>query len=220
MLVKDAKEIANISKGNSKMPGTTFAQDSFACVTGSKLAEVEGSVCHKCYARRIQKMRPSVNKGWKRNYESAVRLIGINPDSWIKACVFQIERESNKSKVFYHRWFDSGDLDSLDQLVAISDVAKETPHIKHWLPTRELGIVREFLQWFGSFPDNLTVRLSAPMIDQKPVSDVKGCNTSTVHTKAEKAHGWVCPAPDQGNNCGDCRACWDKLVPNVSYKKH
>ena len=29
-----------------------------------------------------------------------------------------------------------------------------------------------------------------------------------------------CKAYTRGNQCGDCRACWDKTVKNVSYKKH
>ena len=53
MTVKEAQESARISTGNSKMPGTTFAQDSFACKVGDKLAKIEGSVCKSCYARRI-----------------------------------------------------------------------------------------------------------------------------------------------------------------------
>jgi len=40
-------------------------------------------------------------------------------------------------------------------------------------------------------------------------------NTSTVVTE-----GATCPAPKQGNACGDCRACWDPKVKNVAYGKH
>ena len=217
MLVKEAKAIVNISNGNSKMPGTTFAQDSFACHVGNRLAKVENSVCSGCYARRIQKLRPSVNKGWTRNYESAVTMIHSNPDKWVKACVFQIERQTKKLQEPFHRWFDSGDLDSIEQLIAICDVAKATPDIKHWLPTREIAIVREFLAWFGDFPSNLCVRVSAPMIGDKPLGAFE--YTSTVHRKGHKVHGHKCPAPDQGNNCGKCRACWT-FKGNVSYTKH
>ena len=69
-------------------------------------------------------------------------------------------------------------------------------------------------------PSNLVIRLSAPMVDDKPV---KGVNTSTVH-KHGQVHGWLCPAPTQGNSCGygdnACRACWSPQVKNVSYRKH
>lgn len=216
LTLKAAKESVNISKGNSKMPGSTFAQDSFACKVGSKLAKVKGSVCESCYARKIQRLRPSVNQGWSANYEKATRLIATNPDQWIKACVFQILRIADKTDEQYHRWFDSGDIDSVDQLEAIVQVCLATPDIAHWLPTRELAIVRQWQAQGGVIPSNLVIRLSAPMVDMRPV---KGANTSTVH-KQNAPHGYACPARTQGNQCGDCRACWDKSVANVSYPKH
>lgn len=215
MLVKEAKKIANISNRNSKMPGTTFAQDAFACKVGSRLAKVKGSVCEACYARKIQNMRPSVNQGWTANYEKAVHLISVNPQKWIDACVFQINRAAEKTGEKFHRWFDSGDLDSVAQYEAILEVARRTPDVKHWLPTREIAIVRSYK---GKMPKNIVVRISSPMVGQKPVNGVK--NTSTVHRKGEIVYGIECPAYKQGNACGSCRNCWDASVANVSYKKH
>jgi hypothetical protein len=215
--LKAAKETVSITNRNTKMVGSAFSSDSFACKVGSRLANIKGSVCESCYARRIQKMRPSVNQGWTRNYEKSIDLIANAPHKWIAACVFQINRFAIKTGENYHRWYDSGDLDSLDQLKAIIEVAKQTPNIKHWLPTRELAIVRSYK---GKVPSNLVIRLSAPMVDDKPV---KGANTSTVH-KTGQVHGWLCPAPTQGNSCGygdnACRACWSPKVKNVSYRKH
>ena len=216
MTLKAAKESLAISAGNTKMPGSTFAQDSFACKVGSRLANVKGSVCESCYARRIQRLRPSVDKGWKANLEKGRQWLANNPAQWVAAAVFQIEKLAAKSGQPFHRWFDSGDLDSVSQLAAIVQVAEKTPSIKHWLPTRELDIVRQWERDGGIVPDNLVIRLSAPMVDMRPV---KGANTSTVH-KDKAPVGHACPAPLQGNNCGDCRACWDKSVANVSYKKH
>ena len=64
--LKAAKETVSITNRNTKMVGSAFSSDSFACKVGSRLANVKGSVCESCYARRIQKMRPSVNQGWTR----------------------------------------------------------------------------------------------------------------------------------------------------------
>tara|TARA_B110000259_G_scaffold53670_1_gene63218 strand:+ start:3176 stop:3832 length:657 start_codon:yes stop_codon:yes gene_type:complete len=211
--LKAAKETISLTNGNTKMPGSAFSSDSFACKVGSRLASIKGSVCESCYARRIQKLRPSVNQGWTNNYEKSVALIANAPHKWVAACVFQINRFAIKTNEKYHRWFDSGDLDSLDQLKAIIEVAKKTPDIKHWLPTRELAIVRSYN---GILPSNLVVRLSAPMVDDRPI---KGANTSTVHKHKEPV-GHICPAPTQKNNCGSCRACWSPDVANVSYHKH
>jgi hypothetical protein len=216
--LKAAKEYVNISLGNSKMPGTTFAQDSFACKVGDKLAKIEGSVCSSCYARKIQKLRPSVNQGWKSNLEKARQWLEKNPTQWIAASVFQINRAALKTGENFHRWFDSGDLDSVEQLSAIVQVATATPQISHWLPTREAGIVKKYKAQGGVIPSNLVIRVSATMIGDKPISGHE--NTSTVHRKGKAFWGHACPAPKQNNNCGDCRACWNPKVANVSYTKH
>ena len=222
MTIKAAKESAGkLSLGNGKMPGSTFATDAFSCKVGDKLAQVKGSVCDSCYARKLQKLRPSVNKGWSNNQRLAVNLIANAPEKWVAAMVFQIEKAAIKSGQPFHRWFDSGDLDSVDMLAAIVQVAIETPSIKHWLPTREAGIVKQWRKQGGILPANLMIRLSATMVGDVPVNAAKRLvvATSTVHKKGESYVGWQCPAPDQGGNCGDCRHCWTSET-NVSYRKH
>jgi len=220
--LKEAIEIGGkVSTGNSKMPGSTLALDSFSCLVGDKLADIEGSVCNGCYARRIQKMRPSVAQGWSRNQVLSVNLIAKNPNKWVQAMVFQIEKAAIKTGENYHRWFDSGDLDSVAMLVAICRVARKTPHIRHWLPTREVKLVSEFRKLGHSIPKNLRIRLSATMINDKPLGSARklSVSTSTVHRKGAEYSGHECPAPKQGNACGSCRHCWISPV-NVSYVKH
>ena len=212
MLVKEAKAFGNISTGNTKMPGTTFAIDAFACKTGAKLAKIEGSVCSKCYALRIQKMRPSVDKGYKANLSKWETT--TDKTKWEEAMAFQIVRFNVDG---YHRWFDAGDLQSLEMLKSIVQVALATPEIKHWLPTREVGIVNLYYKQYKSFPSNLVVRVSSPMVDGEPLPYD---NTSTVHSKGSTEVGHACPARHQGNQCGSCRACWNPAVSNVSYPKH
>lgn len=207
MKIKEAEQFVKISTSNSKMPGSSFATDSFACNVGDRLAKVEGSVCSKCYARRIQKFRPNVHKAWKANldnYRSSPR------EFWVEAASILI----NKRSKGHHRWFDSGDLDSLEMLEDIVKVAKATPEVKHWLPTREIKLIQRFT---GDLPDNLVIRVSSPMIGMKPLNFK---NTSTVHVSGTGYEGHQCPAPDQGNSCGDCRSCWDSNVSNISYRKH
>ena len=215
--LKAAKETVSLTNKNSKMPGSAFSSSAKHCNVGSRLVKQKGSICEGCYALRIQNMRPSVNQGWVANYEKSVALIATNPAKWVAACVFQINRFALKTNEPYHRWFDAGDLDSVEQLAAICQVAIETPHVNHWLPTRELAVVKAYK---GAVPSNLVIRLSAPMVDMKPI---KGANTSTVHKNAAPI-GHVCPAPSQGGSCGTgdnaCRACWSHDVANVSYKKH
>jgi len=62
-------------------------------------------------------------------------------------------------------------------------------------------------------PENLCIRVSGTMIDGP--SSKTWPWTSTVSTKTR-----TCPAADQGNECRDCRACWDRNTQNVTYGKH
>ena len=118
----------------------------------------------------------------------------------------------------FHRWFDSGDLQSVDMLRAIVMAAESTPTVAHWLPTREAAIVKSYKATYGEFPANLVVRVSSTMIGDKPIAG--HANTSTVHRKGESPEGHSCPASQQGNACGSCRACWSHDVANVSYPLH
>lgn len=133
------------------------------------------------------------------------------------------------------RWHDSGDLQSVEHLDAIADVAemtqdvtladRTTADVEHWLPTREYGIVAD---WFASrgrnLPRNLNVRLSAHMVDGPAplkLAAKYGLTVSTVHTD-ESAYpaANLCPAYEQGGQCRDCRNCWDRTVKHVSYSAH
>jgi len=222
----------SVSTKNSKMPGSSFATDPFACSVGAKLAVVPGSTCAECYARRIAKMRPNVALGYARNEQALIeasRLTGEERELFIAGMRDQILRAAEKTGEPYHRWFDAGDLASIEVLILINDIARATPTIKHWLPTRELAIARRFNNlWMNFSPsgerldtlklaDNLVIRASAPMVDGR--APHRFAHTSTVH-KLNAPIGHACPAQSQGNNCGDCRACWDKSVANVSYHKH
>lgn len=211
-------DAGKVSIGNGKMPGSTFALSATTCKVGSKLVKVAGSTCAKCYALKLEKLRPSVHQGWLANYEKATSLISKNPAQWVAACVFQINRAFLKSGQPFHRWFDSGDLQSVEMLSAICDVAKATSTIAHWLPTREAAIVKAYKAQGGLIPDNLIIRVSSTMVNDKPISGHD--HTSTVHKKGTEAHGHACPASMQENQCKDCRACWSKSVGNVSYPLH
>jgi hypothetical protein len=230
-----------VSLGNTKMPSTTFAISAKHCKVGSKLAKIEGSTCSKCYALKIQRLRPSVDQGWTNNLFKAEKLIASNPKLWAKQVAFQIKRGCNKIGVNFHRWFDSGDLQSVEMLHAIVLCCLETPEIKHWLPTREAKIVQTYRKRHGLEPDNLVIRVSSTMVDDAPI---KGhVNTSTVNHK-KPIHGKECLAyrtnkdnivvdletfkamskPEKKEqdfgHCGDCRACWSRDVANISYPLH
>jgi hypothetical protein len=138
--------------------------------------------------------------------EGCYGLEAIKSPLWVGAMALLIN--SKKSKWF--RWHDSGDIQDVDHLLKIFAVCKLTPETRHWLPTREAW-TQDFLD---QVPGNLTLRFSMPMIDQPAAGS--WANTSTVVS----GQGRTCPAPDQSNECKDCRACWDPSVRNVAYGKH
>jgi hypothetical protein len=120
----------------------------------------------------------------------------------------------DKSRL-YHRWFDSGDIQSYSHLMKIFEVCELTPHIKYWLATREYKIVDQVKE--EDVPKNLCLRVSAIKVDSPPPKFWKW--TSGVH-KDKPAVGRECPAPKQNGECGSCRACWSRKVKQVSYKEH
>jgi hypothetical protein len=219
-------EAGGISSRNSKMPGSSYALPPSKCLVGAKLAEVEGSVCHKCYAVKSERMYPSVRQGWGENYLKATTMIATHPERWAQAMAFQIKHQAKKNGEAFHRWFDAGDLQSVEMMAAIVFVCLMTPDIKHWLPTREAAIVLAWRKAGGIEPDNLVIRISSTMVGDKPRN---APNTSTVHEHGKEHAGHECPSDtpkhrkmskDGKANCGKCRACWDKSVPNVSYPLH
>src|SRR5208282_4766043 len=209
MKVGEAKELTGGGLGfPSKMPGTSYGISAHACITGSKLASVPDSVCHGCYALRNNYNYSSVKTAHAR------RLASIAGSHWTAAMVTLLQRSGER----WHRWHDSGDLQSTEHLTKICAVAALTPKIKHWLPTRELGIVQQYIAKGGSVPDNLTIRVSATMVDGPATS--KWPTTSGVFTVSVPAGARKCPAPRQDNQCGKCRSCWNKDIAHVVYHKH
>ena len=98
----------------------------------------------------------------------------------------------------WFRWHDSGDIQSPEHLIKIFEVCKRTPGTQHWMPTREVKFLT--LMDPDIVPSNLIIRISSHMINQGPVKHWPW--TSTVSTKPEDR---TCAAPDQDNECKDCR---------------
>lgn len=197
----------------SKMPCYSWGIPAQSCITGSKLAQIEGTVCQQCYALKGHFRRNKVQAAYQR------RLEHFGDPRWIEAMVKLVYWQCAETGVLYFRWFDSGDLQSVEMLRSICAVAACTPEIKHWLPTREHKIVEAYLKC-ETLPSNLTVRISAALIDGNAVPCLR-LPTSTVHESAPPVASVACAARgSEPVNCGTCRACWDRGVENVSYPLH
>ena len=183
----------------SKIPGWSIGLPAKECKTGGNLQKVPGSVCFDCYAMKGCYVFKVVQDAQYR------RLKAIKSQNWVEAMAHLIN--SKKPDVF--RGHDSGDVQDLDHLNKIYEVCKLTPRKRHWMPTREAWIKDHV----NRAPDNLIIRFSMPMIDQEPAG-------SWSHTSTVVTSGASCPAPNQGNECKDCRNCWNKEIKNISYGQH
>jgi hypothetical protein len=197
--IEALKLVGGLSKP-SKMPGWAYGIPARECKTGSKLVKVKGSTCEGCYALKGCYVFPVVQAA---QYK---RLDSIKHPGWVKAMTALIN--SKKSKFF--RWHDSGDVQSVKHLAKIFEVCRRSPDVQHWMPTREAWVK----PYLSRAPKNLVIRFSMPMVDQEAAASWP--HTSTVVSGS----GRTCPAPDQDNACGSCRACWDPSVRNVAYGKH
>jgi hypothetical protein len=199
MNTKEAWTLVGGLSKPSKMPGWSIGIPAKECKTGAKLRLIPDSVCEGCYALKGCYVFKVVQEA---QYK---RLKAISHPDWVLAMATLIN--SKKPDVF--RWHDSGDVQDVQHLEKIFEVCRLTPEKRHWMPTREAWIKDHM----HKAPANLVVRFSSPMVDQGPVKS--WANTSTVSTKSRS-----CPAPDNNNECGSCRACWDPLVKNIEYGKH
>ena len=200
MLKKELEKIVGGLSKPSKMPGPAYNIPAAACITGSKLVNVKGSVCEGCYALKGRYRFPNVKEALNR------RLKALQHPGWVDAMIQLIKPHKE------FRWHDSGDLQSLDHLKNIFKVCEGTPGTSHWIPTREAQILKQVKP--EDVPKNLIIRFSSHMINQGPVSFWPW--TSTVKTDGQHS----CPADQQNNECRDCRACWNRDIKNISYGKH
>ena len=197
MKVKEAIKITDSFTKTSKMPGLSYSLPAWECKTGSKLRKIKNSVCSMCYALKGNYTRYKAIKAAQYR-----RLDATKDPRWVDAMAAVIKRQ----KCF--RWHDAGDVQDQQHLNKIYEVCRLTPDTRHWLPTREAWI-KDHL---ASKPDNLVIRFSPPMMDQR--NDTWPNSSMVVKT------GATCPAPNQGGKCGSCRQCWDGDVKVVSYGKH
>lgn len=120
----------------------------------------------------------------------------------------------------YFRWFDSGDMFSLELAEKILQVMEGTPWVKHWIPTR--------MQKFPKFEsvilkmqalENVSVRFSSDSVTGEYVPGLHG---STIAPTIEDvpAGAEACLAYENGGKCNGCRKCWDKAVNTIAYIAH
>ena len=109
MKVKEIEAKIGTLSNPSKMPAYAWGISAKDCKTGSKLAEIEGTICNKCYANKGCYVFKVVQDAHKFRKEA------IELPEWVDymAELLTIKYKNKKKEDKYHRWFDSGDLQSL-----------------------------------------------------------------------------------------------------------
>lgn len=210
MTIDEAIKITGGLSAPSKMPCYSYNLPAHKCNIGSKLRNVENSVCNKCYAFKGFYNYPNPKNAMQRRFES------LTHPQWVEAMAFLIGQLEYSG---HFRWHDSGDIQNIVHLENICKIAKKLPNIKFWLPTKEFQIISKYIKANKSFPKNLTVRLSAYMVDgELPLQLAK--QLKVVVSGVTATDNYTCPAKKQQNKCLTCRACWDSKVKSVIYSKH
>ena len=221
----------------SKMTYASFGFSAKYCKAGSHLQKIKNSVCSMCYGLKGMYVFPKYMAKSERTIKS------LDKKYWKEAMVFII----NKKEIVDFRWFDNGDLQSDKMLRDIMWIAKQTPHVKHWLPTKEPRMVKRVIYNGSKKPSNLDIRLSVKDIDGDPRKMIKlarqlGVNVSVAvskltfkHLKPNNEFNFVkCHTAHsirddikysdaqkkELGECGECRACWNDKVEVIYYEVH
>jgi len=212
MKLKELKLAVGSLSAPSKMPCSGYSIPAKECNVGSRLVDVKNSTCSGCYALKGRYVFPNVEHAMYVRYNSLMK----DTELWTKNMITYIGKYRKGDKNYF-RWHDSGDVQSIKHLNAINEIALALPEVQFWLPTREIKFVRSWQALYGQFAPNLIVRISAHMNDAQPNHKITGY-ASGVEDSNPNLEGFKCPAPSQGNNCQDCRACW--TAETVIYHKH
>lgn len=127
------------------------------------------------------------------------------------------------------RWFDSGDMYSLELAYKIELIMQLTPKTKHWLPTRMYKF-KKFHAVLNRMQEleNVVVRLSSDSVMGERVDVPLALDIDTQSTiipeqyiKGFEVDGaFICKAPEQKGKCLECRACYDKDIKVIAYVGH
>lgn len=215
-----AKEKVGGLSNTSKMPCYSWGIPTRYCKRGKELQKDKSSICGSCYAMSGAYLWKPVDNAYTRRYEAWSNL---SRKEWVDHMVTILNSSAVKKRGHF-RWFDSGDLQGLSMLLDIMVVCDKTPHLKHWLATREYDTVNMIKKLGISMPSNLVIRQSHDQIDKLDRDNIsedvhQSVTISDRSTKLTKKQ-FTCPSLLQDGKCLDCRACWNPKVKTIAYIKH
>jgi hypothetical protein len=173
--------------------------------------------CTKCYAD---------NRGFyampmtKQVREDNLKLIEDNIESFVFFMIDKLNRTKNKE----FRWFDSGDIFSVEFLEGLIEVCKKTPNTTHWIPTTSWNYSNiEFLLLLQALQSLPNVRLRASNIGSESLlsKEVYPLQSVVVKTMGKSTKElFYCPASKQQGKCNNCNACYNPKLQTIAYLQH
>lgn len=133
-----------ISNGNSKMGKIPSVS-----LPAGLTCRCDCECNKKCYAKRLERLRPAVRKAYQSNYD----LLINNPETYWR----EVEASIMMSRFF--RFHVSGDITDESYLVHMIEIATRNPHCEILCFTKRYEIVNKvLLEWVK--PENLHLILS------------------------------------------------------------
>lgn len=162
--------------------------------------------CKGCYATTGNYNYPNVKLPRALNKEDWQR------PEWVNDMLIALDSSR------YFRFFDSGDMYSIDLANKILELCTKATWVKFWIPTRmhKFAKFKQVIDSLNALP-NVVVRLSS---DSVSGGLIEGLNTSTIFSGDVPAGAVECRAYEHGGKCNGCRACYDKSVSVIAYKAH
>lgn len=196
----------SISSANKKM-------GKISSVSLPSLVTCRRCACQqKCYARKLERLRPKVAAAYQRNLD----VLMNDPDTYWR----EVEAAIMLSRFF--RFHVSGDIPDYSYLIRMVEIARRNRHCQILCFTKKYEMVNGFLSGEDVFPDNLHMVLSAwvglemqnPFL--LPEAHVRYRDGSTT----AKSDAKVC-----GGNCSECACtddgCWTlKSGEQVVFNEH
>ena len=105
----------------------------------------------KCYARKLERLRPAVAAAYKRNLD----VLQSDPDTYWR----EVEAAIMLSRFF--RFHVSGDIPDITYLIRMVDVAQRNQHCQILCFTKKYELVNDYLSGGAVLPSNLHMILSA-----------------------------------------------------------
>lgn len=186
----------------------------------------EGSICGDCYAQKGNYILfPCVARA--QNARFAWTLECMRSDAGQAEFVSTMVAAIRATRNPWFRVHDSGDLFSPAYTWAWVAIAQKLPEVRFWIPTRSwrpMTMVRIApsvkAEWTLALMalaalENVTLRPSA-LFFNAPAPTIPGMAAGSTAAR----EGFSCPAPSQGNSCGECRACWTEVETPISYRQH